>query len=545
MILRPRTAFLRFLRLELQLIPADEIQRNQRSRRFHYSASLLLTLVALICCFRGISRDTLIGDEAAFATSTLRMHETRDWLIPYIACQPHLNMLPLYSWLSLTVIPFTDDEPLRYRFWSCVFGIGLTLQTSLLGRRLFGTTTGFVAGLLLILNRDLLFEHGIRFGGMDAMLAFFVSAAFLLYERLDRENGASLGRWSLLGLSLGLACLSKPPAFGLFFGGVLVLHHLVAPSGRPLRVRLAGPTVAVLTGLLVTVPWYVAVSAQLGRDALHQLFIYNSVDRALDAANSDSWCCVNSVWHASNAFKLVPFALAFGIACMIAKRDRRAWHLNLLMSLPFLAALTYAGKSCNYIYFVFPVLSIAVARFLTDLIPACRSWLAQPDRIRPSVLAILFSCVFVGLDAEKIIRKGNRPPRIHPPLGLSRELHEELERGECRMIVYDFPTPERIRERGFQIENYCDLYFSIRLFGAVHVTDVNQLRKELTDHRPTVVLLPTPMHTQPELGDLVPELRIAENQWPSHAYPMLFYHGAAQLRSHSDWKRIAWGNQPP
>ena len=86
--------------------------------------ALALTLVAGICCFLRLSEGTLFGDEAAFACTTDRMQSTGNWIVPFLADKPHLNATPLYNWLTLAVVPWSDGTPLSYRFWSAAFGVG-------------------------------------------------------------------------------------------------------------------------------------------------------------------------------------------------------------------------------------------------------------------------------------------------------------------------------------------------------------------------------------------------------------------------------------
>ena len=141
--------------------------------------ALLLTALAGACSFYGLSRGTLVGDEAAFAATTDHIRATGDWVVPCIAERPHLNATPLYNWMTAAVTPCLGDSTLGYRFWSAASGVGCVLATFALGAVLFGPEVGLLAGLLLAFNWDFLFCHGVRFGGMDALLAFFLTAAVL------------------------------------------------------------------------------------------------------------------------------------------------------------------------------------------------------------------------------------------------------------------------------------------------------------------------------------------------------------------------------
>src|SRR5262249_27803373 len=148
---------------------------------------------------------------------------TGDWVVPCIAERPHLNATPLYNWLTAAVAPCFGESPLAYRFWSAASGVGCVLATFALGAALFGPEVGLLAGLLLAFNWDFLFYHGTRFGGMDALLAFFLTAAVLCYAWAQARPARAGPAWGLLGACVGLAWLSKPPIFGTFFLAALSL----------------------------------------------------------------------------------------------------------------------------------------------------------------------------------------------------------------------------------------------------------------------------------------------------------------------------------
>jgi 4-amino-4-deoxy-L-arabinose transferase-like glycosyltransferase len=507
------------------------------SRRAVVFSLLLLAVVASLCSFVRLSDGTLVGDEAAFAYTTDRMNETGDWVVPYFGDEPHLNATPLYNWLTLAIRPVFPEGPFAYRVWSALFGVGCVLLTFALGTLLFRPEVGLVAGLFLAFNRDFLFCHGVRFGGMDALLTFCITAAALCYAWLTVQPGRRWLTWSLVGLFIGLAWLSKPPVFGGFFLGAIGLHHL-GTCRAPWRTRLLGPLLALGVGLLVAAPWYVLLWSRLGTHSLHQLFVHNSVERALDTGTWDVLCCFNALWHASNGFKLVPLALAVGFGCWLAGVRRSQWGLVLFLGGSYLLALSSSGKCAQYTFYAFPILAVVLAGLFLESGPWLlgRLWLGRQTVALASVALAAF---LVGADGLKTLRTLTTPSWVHPPVGLYAQFASALEQGDCRFVLFDF---DRV-SKGYP--NAEDLYYRPRLPLAYRVDNLAELRLLLADSRPTIVVLPAELspESRAQLAGLHPELWIEEGSYARYCYPVLAFHGASARLPIPELVRLARANQ--
>ena len=521
---------------------ADSVPQpaRERTRRLFYA--LLLTILAGFCCFYRLSKGTLVGDEAAFACTTDRMRATGDWVVPFIGIQTHLNATPLYNWLTLAVAPCFADGPLWHRFWSAAFGVGCVLVTFALGTLLFRAEVGLLAGLFLLFNRDFLFCHGIRFGGMEAMLAFFITSAICCYAWLQTRPARAWLAWSLLGLCIGLAWLSKPPVFGCFFFSALVLHHLCARRGEPLAGRVAGPLLALAVGLVVAAPWYVLLWSRLGNPCLHALFVLNSVERALDRTIGSPFCCHDTIRHASNGFKLVEAALACALGCWLAGHRRPQYGLLLLVGGSYLLALTTAGKAGHYLDYLFPLLSVLLAALFLDAGPhlaaRCRPALGR----RAALAGIGLAVVLAGADCIKVLRTFASPAWVHPTLGIYQRLAPEIEQQRCRLVLLGFPPADRACP--IQTWNFEDLYYAPHMPLADRARDVKELTGLLEDGRPTIVLLPPLTVPQPLLPGLYPELRVEDNPLRFYTYPVLAFHGAAARLRAAELHWLCRGCQP-
>jgi hypothetical protein len=105
-------------------------------------------------------------------------------------------------------------------------------------------------------------------------------------------------------------------------------------------------------------PWYAALTARVGPVALDQLFLRNSVRRAVErGATPDKpfWYYPTLVWESSRGFRYALPAVVCGLAAAAAGWNRRAWGLLLLPTLAFtLAVSSAATKHPHYLYPVFP-----------------------------------------------------------------------------------------------------------------------------------------------------------------------------------------------
>jgi 4-amino-4-deoxy-L-arabinose transferase-like glycosyltransferase len=504
---------------------------------------LLLSILAGVICFSRLSEGTLFGDEAAFACTTDRMRATGDWVVPFIAENPHTNATPLYNWLTLIIAPWLDEAPLWYRFWSAAFGVGCVLIAFALGTRLCSAEVGLLAGLFLIFNRDFVFCHGIRFGAMDAMLAFFIGAATLCYAWHPQRPARATPAWVLVGLCIGLACLSKPPVFGCFFFTFISLHHVWSRPRQPWANRVAGPLLAFAVGLVVAAPWYVLLWHRLGTSCLHALFVYNSVERALNPTLRDHLCCHHGIWHASNGFKFIEPALACAFVFWLSNHRRPRWGLLLLLVVSFLLALSAAGKCAQYIFYVFPLLSVFLAALFLESGPRLAARLRPGFARIVSIAGVALAVVLVGADTVKTWRTLNRPAWVHPPVGIYERLASDLDQQRCHFVLFDFPSAGESASSA-SASNFEDLYYCPRMPRADRVRDVDELKRLLEDNKPAIVLLPPLSCPRPLLAGLRPDVQVEENQWPFYTYPTLLFHGAATKLTVAELVRLSRGSQP-
>jgi hypothetical protein len=336
-----------------------------------------------------------------------------------------------------------------------------------------------------------------------------------------------------VGLFLGLATLTKPPAMGGFFFCMLCLHHLVTRSDLSWKSRLVGPLAAGLVAAVVALPWYAAIYWRLGPGAIEHLFVTNSVGRAtrgLDTARLPPTYYVSHIWQSSWGFAAAPPAVAIGILGAIFGWNRRAWGLLAVLVVPFLLVIsTAATKHIHYAYSAYPLLALAAAGLLLAGLTPPRRPETPAGRWAWRAVALV-GVVAAGLAVSRDLRTAKHAmavPRFgYTPLVIHQKAEEDLAAGRVRLILYQFPAnAERLdRKLGFTAH---DRYYLDRMPHARIVRNAPKLNKLLAQCEPTVVILPPLTPREQWLRDVeYPPDRAEAMQSDLFAYPVLTFHGA-------------------
>jgi 4-amino-4-deoxy-L-arabinose transferase-like glycosyltransferase len=467
-----------------------------RLRLLFYAA--FLTALGSFLCFYRLGEGMLVGDEAAFASTTDLMRTSGDWVVPRIVQdRPHLNAAPLYNWLTLLSEGWLPEGLFRYRAWSALFGVACGLTALALGALLFRAEVGLLAGVLLLTNFRFLFWHAARDGCMEAGLAFLVTAVVLVYARLRSGTTRPMLHWCLVGAGIGAAWLMKPPVMGGFFFAAIALHHCFVDRRQPWLARLAGPAAALAVAVILAAPWYLLVWSRLGDHSMYVLLVRNAVGRALTHRDvvpmRESFAYWRGIWDSSCAFRLALPAFAWGGLCALLAWRRRAWLLLAWVAGTFVLALSCSAEQrFHHIYAVFPILSVMIAAMLLDgFKPAA---LSKTWHERCHALAVCTGTAFLAValprDIGRVRAELRRPMWDYPPLAVQERLAQVGLLQEVRLVLYQYPRAQDSkldRDSGFL---FLDRYYAGLLSAAVHAGYPSELNYLLRDGRPTLVFLP-------------------------------------------------------
>ena len=346
----------------------------------HPLVSHRLTHYALLLVVTGLLTLPNLGahalwdmDEGVNVECTREMYEAGTWVIPTFNWELRTAKPIMLYWLQRLSFSAFGVNEWAARFPSVPLGMGTVLLIYELGRRMFGATTGLLAGVVLASAIQFcVLSHAAT---PDAPLIFFTTLTFYLFWR-GHENGGR-GWFILPAIACGLAVLSKGP-IGLAMPAIAVLAYFA--WNRELTRALDRKLIwAGLVWGLVALPWYILVTAETRGEYITAFLGEHNVDRFAAPMEGHRgppvyyvlalfvffapWCCFlgATLWYAVKASRTQsPEAIVPGLPPEIrAHRFLLCWFLTFLIF--FSAAAT---KLPNYIGPLYPALALLTARFL-------------------------------------------------------------------------------------------------------------------------------------------------------------------------------------
>lgn len=204
--------------------------------------------------FTALGLELLDPDEGLYADIARTMYLTGDWVLPRFNGLPYLEKPPLLFWLTaLTLRGAAVEWPLR--FWSALAALGTVLLTWRMGRHLYGSQAGLLAGIAMAtMAGNALY---VRKLSTDFLFVFCLTLVMygLTRDATRRGRGRTRFLWCYAGAALGL--LSKG-LIGLVFPVLivgLVLAWTRALAWRDLNVGWGSAVFAA-----IALPWHVSVA---------------------------------------------------------------------------------------------------------------------------------------------------------------------------------------------------------------------------------------------------------------------------------------------
>jgi hypothetical protein len=357
----------------------------------------LTLLVALVVRTVNLNAVGFNSDEAVYAGQSASLAGNPLFVHQFPVFRAHPLLLP-----TLLSPLFSSGTPdLRGRVVVALFGVATVLAVFLVGRELYGSKTGILAGLLValmpyhaVVTRQLL---------LDGPAVLFSTLALWMLARFVRTD-----RFEWLAASaatLGLAVLTKETS--AILGGAMVLFLLVSAE-----VRRPGRAVALALVVLgaVSIVFPLAISLA-GRSSTGQNYL--------------AWQLTRSSNHAGTFYLTsIPAAIGWLVvgaaAGALIFQVNRTWRGLLLVSwivVPFLALEAYPLKGYQYLLPIAPAVALLAARGLTTwhLPPGWGKFtgaIARPVLITvvvASLLPGLWTVIFPPANASALAGQGGVP----------------------------------------------------------------------------------------------------------------------------------------
>jgi len=222
-------------------------------------------------------------DEGRNATAAYEMMSAGEWIVPTFNSELRVDKPALLYWLQIIAYYTFGVCEFSARLPSALAALATLLVCYELGRRMFSSATGLLAGLILASSPMLC--GAARFANPDALLNLFSALGLTIfwagYDAL-RQSPTSrpwLSVAAIVGASVaaGFAVLAKGPVGVVLPGGILVVFLL---WNRQLSVifnrRLL---LGVLAFVVVAGPWYVLVTVDSKGEFAEGFLLKHNVQR--------------------------------------------------------------------------------------------------------------------------------------------------------------------------------------------------------------------------------------------------------------------------
>src|SRR5687768_10977999 len=186
----------------MPVLPASDTSALFYRYRYHFFFTLILILSVI-----NLAIDIMDVDAAQYASISLEMSQTGNYLQVYHKGQDYLDKPPLLFWLSSITISIFGNTNIGYKLPAVIFlwlGIWATYK---FGSLWYGRSTGIIAALILASTQAFhLMTNDIR---TDGLLTSFVALS-VYFLSVYLKNGKIISLL-LAALSIGWAMLTKGP----------------------------------------------------------------------------------------------------------------------------------------------------------------------------------------------------------------------------------------------------------------------------------------------------------------------------------------------
>ncbi len=368
---------------------------------------LILLIVSLtLLFFRLGARPLWDVDEGMHAVTSKEMIQSGDWITTTFNGENFYDKPVLYNWFAAVAFLIFGFTEFAARLPAAVLGFGCVGLTYLLGRKMFGPPSGFLAGMTLTTSG--MFLALSRSVVHDISLAFFVTLALYLFYLGYIDNNRRRWCFPLFYAAMGFAVLAKGP-LGVVLPG-LVIGSFLLLKGRLgfLREMLVGWGVLIV--LVIAAPWYVLISLN-NSDYAGYFFIENNILRFLSSRARHA----RPFWYYFPVFfgGFSPWSLFIPLALINA--FRRGWREvndgTLFLVLWFCAIFLFfsvgSSKGNAYLLPLFPAGALLVGNLWHQLYETPSPWLYKGFvySFIPLVLGFIGGMIYPMVDPPLIVEE--------------------------------------------------------------------------------------------------------------------------------------------
>jgi 4-amino-4-deoxy-L-arabinose transferase-like glycosyltransferase len=313
-------------------------------------------------------------DEPRYAQVAKEMVDGGDWVLMHVNGKTYEDKPPLFFWLiAFSSFLWQGFSSFSVRFPSALFGTLTVLLTFILGRKLFGSRTGFLSALILATSFD--FAYLSTRANIDATLTFLTAASLFFFlqwylhqqaEGVEERDKRSL---SIYGFYIGmaLATLAKGPV-GLVLPLLVSLSYLFIQKDWKAMKRMRLLTGMVLV-LVVVLSWYIPAAWKGGQSFINVTLVHHTIDRFAKGSSHIRpfyYFFANFPADFMPWFLFLPGAIVYGLLKKREGLPKEFLFLLVWFVAIFLFFSFSKGKRTLYLLPLYPAVSLLVGKFWDD-----------------------------------------------------------------------------------------------------------------------------------------------------------------------------------
>lgn len=356
---------------------------------------------AVVLTFYHLGAGTLWDqDETKYAQVAREILQTGDPITLHVNGAPWYVHPPLYMWLVAATGRVAGFSTFTVRLWSGAGSVVAVYATMLLGRALFNTRTGILAGAVLAVTFHFLVQS--RLAVFDTvLLAWMLLAAYSAVRGYQSGRAADYLRFFVFA---GLATLTKGP-IGLVLPGLVVAAFVTARRAWR-RWREVPWAAGLALYAAIGLSWYAAETVLRGGTFVRTVLGYYGIGRFLGVVENQA-----GPWHyylpivAIGAFPWTAFWPAAAIWHIRRLRDDGSLFVALWCAIVIVFYSVARTKLPNYVLPVYPLAAVGVAALWDAALgpaPGETGAPRAPGAARAltassALLAVLVAALYVGI----------------------------------------------------------------------------------------------------------------------------------------------------
>jgi 4-amino-4-deoxy-L-arabinose transferase-like glycosyltransferase len=351
---------------------------------------IILLVFCLLFFILGVGRwDLWNPDEPRYAQVAKEMVDGGDWVLMHVNGNIYVDKPPLFFWLiALSSFLWQGFTSFSARFPSAFLSTLTVLLTFFLGKKLYGSRTGFFSALILATSFE--FAYLSNRANIDATLTFITTASILLFLQwyqhappnsiplLPGEREGVRGNWVKSGknrdlliygfyISMAIATLAKGPV-GFILPLLVVLVYLLFQRDWNAMKRMKLLTGMVLF-MVIVLSWYLPAVLKGGQNFLNETLLHHTIDRFAKGSSH-----IRPIYYYFTNFPVdfmpwflfLPGAIAYGLTKRKEGIFKNFFFLLVWFVVIFLFFSVSKGKREIYLLPLYPAASLMVGKFWDD-----------------------------------------------------------------------------------------------------------------------------------------------------------------------------------